>query len=631
MKSFDVFLSYSHIDQYWTAKLKKDLLQYKVKVWLDSDEIRPGDAIVNSLERAIPNCRAVALIVSPESIKSKWVEDEYSHALHISNSQQSSLQVIPVILRDAELPGFLSNRRWVDFRDEASYSKSVYELVWGITDERPNNVIELSSPTPLKTELTICFIGKTGSGKSTLINAFYNWCLGIDGVEKKDRKYCITTRTLGGEIKEAQEQFAHLNTENLDRGRGASATVFASRYTFVTDHVIFHIVDTPGFADTSGVERDRQHMQEILEHITRLNQVNVFGIVWNEKRLTAEQKFVVGCLKGLLPKDRHNNLVVCVTNTLMLDPDTEDAIQEAGLDQCPIICFDNLWVIAEWNRVSVMYRREAETSFLELANCAMTAEPISSSIFESISRKRKQLENDRIDIFTQIKTLDNHKKALKKVIRELDDLSKDIKNIKIKREKISAKETPAAWNTFCQICLNNCHIGCGLSYKTGDLSSCASMDKNGNCEKCNHRYTVHTHECTRMERQEIKEEITDNENLLKKQSMEQDKANREKIKQDLNNKIHNLDIQIEKQVKELRLIVDDLSNLVMAPFNPYYLEYLDELKEGAKANGDVEIAISIEMEMQSYLSFIGLVKSGVNRVQTISTGFLNRLKGTSQW
>jgi hypothetical protein len=146
MPQYDVFLSYSSIDKIWVTKLKDDLICYGVSVWLDKDEIRPGDLFAEALERALDNCRAVALIVSPEAIASGWVKEEYYRALSLTKARQVNLQLIPVILRDAELPGFLAGRNWVDFRNETAYVQRVWELVWGITGQKPAQILDLSQP-----------------------------------------------------------------------------------------------------------------------------------------------------------------------------------------------------------------------------------------------------------------------------------------------------------------------------------------------------------------------------------------------------------------------------------------------------------------------------------------------------
>jgi hypothetical protein len=132
MKQFDVFLSYKSDDQAWVERLKNALQARGVRVWLDKDQIRPGDRFVGALERGLESSRSVALVTTPGSVCSGWVEDEYSRALSLSN--QGQLHLIPLLLHDAVLPGFLSNRQHVDFRDPQTFDQQVDRLVFpGIT------------------------------------------------------------------------------------------------------------------------------------------------------------------------------------------------------------------------------------------------------------------------------------------------------------------------------------------------------------------------------------------------------------------------------------------------------------------------------------------------------------------
>jgi DNA-binding response OmpR family regulator len=135
-KNFDVFLSHNSIDKPWVIRLKKALQDRGLKVWLDRDEIRPGDIFVGALEAGLEKSKAVVLIVSPEAIASGWIKDEYARAVSLAHQKNQPLQLIPVILRDAEIPGFLANRSWVDFRDESSFDENLELLIWGITGKR---------------------------------------------------------------------------------------------------------------------------------------------------------------------------------------------------------------------------------------------------------------------------------------------------------------------------------------------------------------------------------------------------------------------------------------------------------------------------------------------------------------
>jgi len=146
MPTFDVFLSYSSVDKPWVIQLKDDLHRYGVAVWLDKDEIRPGDLFVKALEAGLAQSRAVALIVSPEAIASGWVEEEYAHAMSLAQNKQRALRLIPVLLRDATVPGFLQSRHRVDCRDERAYAQKVWELAWGITGRKPPEILDLTAP-----------------------------------------------------------------------------------------------------------------------------------------------------------------------------------------------------------------------------------------------------------------------------------------------------------------------------------------------------------------------------------------------------------------------------------------------------------------------------------------------------
>ncbi len=186
-KQFDVFLSHSSVDKPWVIKLKDDLLRYGVSVWLDKDEIRPGDLFVDALEQGLDNSMTVAFIISPEDIASGWVKEEYLRALGFALDRQNSLQLIPVIIREAKLPGFLQNRNWVDFRDEPLYTQNVWKLVWGITNQKPTQILDLNTPDssyttpipdttiPIKTPIsdTISAISELALGQKSLTSKLY--------------------------------------------------------------------------------------------------------------------------------------------------------------------------------------------------------------------------------------------------------------------------------------------------------------------------------------------------------------------------------------------------------------------------------------------------------------------------
>ena len=124
-------MSYGPTDADWAIRLKAALEERGLNIWLDREQIRPGD--IADLEAGLERCKSYVLVVSPDAIRSQWVSDEYQRAVTLAKQKDRPLQVIPVILGKAELPGFLSTRNWVEFLDDTTFDANLERLIWGIT------------------------------------------------------------------------------------------------------------------------------------------------------------------------------------------------------------------------------------------------------------------------------------------------------------------------------------------------------------------------------------------------------------------------------------------------------------------------------------------------------------------
>lgn len=147
---YDVFISYSSVDKEWVLKLNDALVEADLKVWLDIERIDISVHSITAMEEGLKASKAIAIIVSPEAMKSGWVKEEYLNFLRISINEDQQRLIIPLILRDAELPGFLQNRQWVDFRDQNEFKISLQKLIWALkgkrlveTDPKPEGPIPL--------------------------------------------------------------------------------------------------------------------------------------------------------------------------------------------------------------------------------------------------------------------------------------------------------------------------------------------------------------------------------------------------------------------------------------------------------------------------------------------------------
>jgi hypothetical protein len=123
-----VFLSHSHKDKPFVRKLAKDLDISGIKVWIDEAEIKVGDSLIRKIISGIDSVDYLGIVLSPNSVNSQWVQEELEQALNIQVSQ-GYIKILPILLLDCEIPGFLRGKLYADFRDERKYSDALSKLI----------------------------------------------------------------------------------------------------------------------------------------------------------------------------------------------------------------------------------------------------------------------------------------------------------------------------------------------------------------------------------------------------------------------------------------------------------------------------------------------------------------------
>jgi TIR domain len=126
-----VFLSHSHADKRFVRSLAKKLTAKKIKVWIDEAEIRPGDSLIEKLSNAIDSVDILIAVLSRASIKSAWVKKEIEIAT-VREIKHKRLRVIPLLLNDVELPGFLEGKLYADFTNSRNQRVNFPKLVKAI-------------------------------------------------------------------------------------------------------------------------------------------------------------------------------------------------------------------------------------------------------------------------------------------------------------------------------------------------------------------------------------------------------------------------------------------------------------------------------------------------------------------
>jgi hypothetical protein len=112
-----VFISYSHNDAHFVDKLAAHLVKGNASVWVDTWELNVGDSILNKVQDAIEGSDALLIVLSKASVQSEWCKKEISAGL-MRELSEKKVVVLPVLLEDCEIPIFLREKMYADFRTD---------------------------------------------------------------------------------------------------------------------------------------------------------------------------------------------------------------------------------------------------------------------------------------------------------------------------------------------------------------------------------------------------------------------------------------------------------------------------------------------------------------------------------
>lgn len=122
-----VFLCHSSSDRPFIQRLAIALLTNGVKVWVDEAEIPVGGSLMDKIEAGISGSKYLVAVLSNNSINSPWCAQELGIALARQVAQEG-IVVLPVLIEECEVPSFLQEMKYADFRNPADFDKAVAEL-----------------------------------------------------------------------------------------------------------------------------------------------------------------------------------------------------------------------------------------------------------------------------------------------------------------------------------------------------------------------------------------------------------------------------------------------------------------------------------------------------------------------
>ena len=487
-----------------------------------------------------------------------------------------------------------------------------------------------------KQVVSLVCIGKTGAGKTTLINTLMNH------VMKKsyhDERVIAITQLIELRNPMTEEQFTCKYECNLDQFKGrqsdrlgsgsTSQTTIAHIYDINLGDFTLKIIDTPGLADTTGMEQDKKNIEVIVKGIREVSKID--GILFVQKstevRLDISLKYLISEIQGMLPKGCEGNFFTCLTAVVSkLKLDVLPALKEMGIPLTNLFTFENDALVhpehlrkvagidtkdfnsyEELTAVPEAFWKQNRAQANKLIELARRIKPFESRSVLDLHNKRKfqitlvHEEAHRCDQLEKHKASIEAKKLRNLTLRDLLLQNSDFETtgmITVMKTRTVYRDVETVTDvildyhsTICNMCQEVCHDHCGLNEITvdGSLSfkDCAAFQGKETCSECKNRcsYDKHKHS-----RKQVKKTIVSTpfeENYPESESVNNVDHNMKKIFEDSQRSIKQLENEIMRDEAEIDKYKDHIESCyrimsylqgmlekqAMRATNEYYEEY----------------------------------------------------------
>lgn len=128
-----IFVSHSSIDDAFNTRLVRDLrstLGDSDAVWNDTaGSLQGGDHWWSKIKKELSERPIFIVVLSPNAIASKWVNDEINIAWSLKNSPEHNTHIIPILYCECYVPVDLRTLHIISFLDPRAYDSSFIHLL----------------------------------------------------------------------------------------------------------------------------------------------------------------------------------------------------------------------------------------------------------------------------------------------------------------------------------------------------------------------------------------------------------------------------------------------------------------------------------------------------------------------
>ena len=543
---------------------------YKTKVLHDRNDLQTVKALVCSLSPKTTYCFKVYAEndkeTSPCSIKS------------------DSIKTAPIAIKEKFRP---------QCKKIQEGSPTVYELPTNPTfqnasiEKKDVSFNSFNRPSAATVQQKVLMlVGATGAGKTTLINGIANYMMGVEW--KDDFRFKLITEKQSSDQTKSQTKVITAYTFHKEQG-------FPLPYSLT-------VIDTPGFGDTGGLERDKKITAQIKEFFSSENgidQLHAIGFVVQSSlpRLTPTQSYILDAIFSMFGKDIAENIFLMTTFADGEEPQVLDIVRKAKIPFEHYFAFNNGALFSSKSRNKVfnkVFWEMGVESYKDFFSALHTMEACSLELTTEVLTEHQHLEVCLEGLQPQIQAGLVEKSKLEKTklkLKQHETMMRANEDFTVTVTVVKQRMVPLEGNrytTTCTKCNYTCHLHCTIS-DDSNLHKCPSMTrftskKNTTCTVCPGKcsWTVHKNVPYRYEFFHAEETETRKELLKKFKAAESSRNETAALIDNINKRITEIDDIIEQMLQQARYSLNRLQEIALKPNPMTKAEYIDLLIESEK-------------------------------------------------
>lgn len=315
-------------------------------------------------------------------------------------------------------------------------------------------------------EKLLLLAGGTGSGKSTLVNAIVNYLYDVR-IDDNFRLKLISD----------QDEFEESRTVHAGSSKTKRVTAYQLNGTKLPYRLT--IVDTPGFGDTEGLDKDKitvDYMKEWFESgaLGRQKLIDAICLVMksSETRVTAQVKHELTSVMGLFARDMEPNILTLFTFSDGASVPALAALKAENINVNAYFTFNNCAFFLRLKEEDDMYKifwNRANKNYEKFFEYLEQLQPRSLALSLHALRLREEIELQAVLLTDRVREEIEHLHNMTKIFQVVDqhrtEISKNMhfKTVQKVRQSREVKLPEGVLATTCLNCNYTCHSRCNIT------------------------------------------------------------------------------------------------------------------------------------------------------------------------